>query len=481
MNRRKASKPTADGCIFFINNYLMTFDPRPEAAQADLDFVLYPFQEEYVRDLYDTIDKGGDIFDEKSRDMGASWMALAVRFHKWLFKPGYQSLLGSRKEDYVDNGTPDSLFGKLDYMIRNIKDPQLLPAGFDVKNNRTYMKLVNPDNGNIIKGESSNRNFSRGGRYTDILMDEIGFWPDAQSSWSAAGDATQCRHAVTTPPNEPSFAKGLRFSGKVRIRTWHWRLHPNKNDEWYEYQKSRRSEEEMLHEIDISWEYTASGRPYPEVEKVPVGRYKYDPTMPLYASLDLGLDAIAVGWYQPVQNSDWITMVDAYEVNDKEIEWFLPFFGKDIDPRFIYNDEDLAMIELVKYWRPPIIYGDPSGNQRHVESRISPYKIMKDNGLPVQVNTLENDWQPRRDAAKMNLRKLRVNDTPRTKWWMECMKNARYPKRDPESNSTSPITKPVHDWTSHHRTQFEFFSVNYKPKRPEPTERKRPERLRMHL
>jgi hypothetical protein len=466
--------------VFFINTFLKTFDPRPEVPTHDLEFTLYPFQEEYIRDLVDTIRKGEDVFDEKSRDMGASWLSLAARFWMWLYEPGYQSLLGSRKEAYVDDGTPASLFGKLDYFIRHIRDPLVLPVGFDIKKHRTYMKLKNPANGNMITGESSNSNFSRGGRYTDILMDEIGFWPDAKNSWTAAGDATRCRHGVTTPPNEPSYAKSLRESGKIRVRTWHWRLHPNKDEEWYAYQKQRRSEEEMLHEIDISWEYSSSGRPYPEVDSITVNRHPYDAALPLYASIDLGLDAIAVGWYQPVKNSDWITLVDTYEANDKEIEWFLPFFSKDLDPRFTYTDADLEMIEQVKYWKPPILYGDPSGNQRHVESRISPYTIMRNNGLPVQVNTEENDWIARRDASKSFLRRLRINDTPRNKWWMECMKNARYPKRPDESQSTTPIAKPVHDWTSHHRTQFEFFSVNYKPKKVQ-TKRKQIERLRFHV
>jgi hypothetical protein len=255
--------------VFFISRYLRTYDPRPEAYPHHLDFTLYPYQEEYVLDTVRAIKEGTDIFDEKSRDMGASWLSLAVRFWFWCFADSYQSLLGSRKQEYVDDGTLKSLFPKLDYFILHIKDPQLLPKGFDPKKHRTYMKLINPETGNTISGESSNRDFSRGGRFDDVLFDEIAFWPDARNAWTAAGDATRCRHAVTTPPNEPSYAKALRNSGKVRVRTWHWRLHPHKDAQWYEREKARRSEEEVLHEIDISWEYTGAGRPYPEVDAVP--------------------------------------------------------------------------------------------------------------------------------------------------------------------------------------------------------------------
>lgn len=457
-DRRRAS----NDCVFFIQNYLKTFDPRPEAYPHHLDFNLYPFQIDYVNGTVEAIRQGYDIFDEKSRDMGVSWLALAVRLWMWIFDEGYQGLVGSRKEDYVDNGTLDSLFGKFDYMIENIKDPLLLPEGFELKKHRTYMKLVNPSNGNVIKGESSNKNFSRGGRYKDVFFDEFGFWPDARNSWTAAGDATRCRHAVTTPPDEPSFARALRFSEKIKIRTWHWHLHPHKDEKWYAYEQTRRTQEEVLHELDISWEYANTGRPYPEISNVPMAQYEYNPDVPLYVSIDLGLDAVALGWYQPVKNSDWVTLVEAFEASDHIIEWFLPFFGKPIDSRFVYNDEELAFIEMVKYWQAGIFFGDPSGNQRHVESGVSPYTILQNNGIYVQVNDQENDWVSRRDAAKRLFGHLRVNDTPRTKWWMECIKNARYPKREENSQATTPIAKPVHDWTSHHRTQTEFFAVNYK-------------------
>jgi hypothetical protein len=188
--------------------------------------------------------------------------------------------------------------------------------------------------------------------------------------------------------------------------------------------------------------------------------------LPLYRVLDIGLDAVAIGYYQPVRNSDWITLVDAYENHDKVIDWYMPFFGKDIDSRFIYTEDDLKFIEKIKYWQPGTLYGDPSGNQRHVESRVSPYQIMQRSyGLHVQVNERENDWPSRKDAAKRLLTHLRINDTLGNRWFVDCVSSARYPKRDEEtSQSVTPISKPVHDWTSHHRTQMEFFSVNYRPK-----------------
>lgn len=477
-DRREARRD----CVFFIEHYLKTFDPRPEAYPHNLDFKLYDFQKEYVYGLVKAIREGYDVFDEKSRDMGASWLALAVRFWMWCFEEGYQSLLGSRKEDYVDNRTLDSLFGKLDYFINNIRDPLILPEGFESNKHRHHMKLVNPVNGNVIKGESANENFSRAGRYKDVLFDEIGFWPDAYSSWAAAGDATRCRQAVTTPPDTPSYAKILRFSGQIMVRTWHWRLHPNKDDTWYEYEKSRRTDEEVLHEIDISWEYSSTGTPYPEITSITKGAYPYNPDMPLYVAIDLGLDAVALGWYQPIPNTDWIVLIEAYQASNHIIDWYLPFFGRgdcvagetcaycSEKHTFEYNASDSEFIRSIEKWKQPIFYGDPSGMSKHIESAVSPYTILGRHNIKVEVNNLENEWIPRRDSVKKLIPHLAMNVTPRTEWWLECVRSAHYPKRSEESQAVNPITKPVHDWTSHHRTQTEFFAVNYKPVRKrEPT------------
>ena len=464
-----------DDCVYFIENYLFTYDPRPEAFPHHLPFKMYDFQKDYVNGLVKAIREGYDIFDDKSRDMGVSWLSLAVRFWMWIFEDGYQCLLGSRKEEYVDDGTLASLYGKLDYFILMIPDLNILPEGFDKKKHRTYMKLTNPENGNVIKGESSNKNFSRGGRFKDVFFDEIGFWPDAKNSWTAAGDATRCRHGVTTPPNEPSYAKTLRFSGKVKVRSWHWSLHPYKTQEWYEDEKKRRTEEEVLHELDISWEYSSSGRPYPEIKDVPMKRRDYDPKQPLFLSIDLGLDAVALGYYQPIPNSYWVNMVDAFQETDHIIEWYFPFLGLGEyvntgqecaacgkKHEFIYTDSQLEMIDHIKKWSIDVHFGDPSGKQRHIESGVSPYSVLEMHGVDVQVNDMENEWIPRRDATRRLMTHLTVNDNERTRYWQLCMKDAHYPKRDENSQSVSPITKPVHDWTSHHRTQTEYFAVNYK-------------------
>jgi hypothetical protein len=477
LKRRRAARDP----VYFIEQYVKTFDPRPEAYPHVLDFKLYDFQKDLALQFVKDIEDSTNDFVEKSRDMGVSWLIVAVLVWFWLYKPGFQALIGTYIEDLVDNGELDSLFGKIEFIIQNIKDPAILPSGFDMDKHRTYMSLNNPVNGNAILGKAPTKKFGRSGRYTVVLFDELGFWQWGRQAWTAASDSARCRIAITTPPDEPSFAKKLREGGKIKVTTIHWMLHPLKNQVWYEEEKNHRTQEEMLHELDISWEYSNTGRPYPEASDIRVGSYPYNEEAPLYVSIDLGLDAVALGFYQPIPNTNWIVLVDAYEMSNRIIDWFIPFFGGEFDSAFTYTDTDLAFIKLVRpwftppkdpldRWTKPIFYGDPSGNSKHVESGISPYTILyKKQGIRVQVNEIENDWVSRRDATKKLITHLAVNDTERTRWWLECLKNAHYPKREETSQATTGITKPVHDWTSHHRTQTEFFAVNYK-RTSEPTQ-----------
>ncbi len=454
--RRRAKRDP----VFFINHYVKTFDPRTRQV---VGLKLYPFQVDYVRELVRHINDGSDLFVEKSRDMGISWVSLAVILRFWLFEDGFMAHLGSRVENYVDDKTSKSLFWKLEFMLRNIADPLLLPEGFDMRRHRTYMRLQNPERNNEITGESSNPNFSRAGRFSVVMMDEGGFWPDFKSAWTAAGDSTNCRLLVTTPPDKPSYAKAIRFGEKIDVLTYLWSLHPHKSQEWYEHEKTRRTEEEMLHEIDISWEYSATGRVYPEIDTAPIGRFPYDASLPVYVSVDVGRDAVSINWYQPVRNSSFVNLLESYENHNKIIDWYVPLLGGDISSEYQYTDDDLALIDKVREWRKPIFYGDPSGRQTHIESSYSAYQRLQDEyGIVVQSNTLANGFIDRRDATKRILMYFRINDTPGTRYFKQCVSSARYPEKKEGSQATGEIMKPVHDWTSHHRTSLEFFSVNYR-------------------
>lgn len=185
--------------VYWINTFCWTFDPLPRSPQPHLPFVLYPYQEWLVRRWIKKIENGEDFAIEKSRDMGITWLILMIFQWGWRFREGWNFLLGHRKEEMVDKaGDISTHFPKLRYNLQAMPS-WMKPNGFRDDQHNCYMRLINPENGNSIVGESSNAYFGVGGRYKAVLFDELATWPFDEQAWSACGDSTACRIGLSTP------------------------------------------------------------------------------------------------------------------------------------------------------------------------------------------------------------------------------------------------------------------------------------------
>lgn len=246
--------------VFYFNQFCWTYDPRPGAKPNHFPFLTYPFQDEHILNLEASYLGGYDLLTDKSRDMGVTWLELGWIGWHWWKDAAFNALLGSRKEDLVDKiGEPDTLFEKLAYILRRLP-PWLLPKGFDLDKHRNFCHILNPETGNTIKGESANADFSRQGRYSVIFMDEFASWQHADAAWTATGDATTVRHAVSTPKGKGNKFADLRFSNQIKVISLHWPLHPKKDQVWYENEKARRTPREVAQELDIDYEASGTER-----------------------------------------------------------------------------------------------------------------------------------------------------------------------------------------------------------------------------
>jgi len=267
---------------FAFNAFFFTLDVRRRPQQHQ-PFATYGFQDEFLIGLCDAVERGDDFPGDKSRDMGATWLVLGAFVWYWLNpKGGYDFLCGSRIEDYVDKrGDPRTHFEKMRYLLRKLPK-WLLPKGFRWKKHDNFMRLVNPETGAAITGESNNPNFSTQGRYAAVLFDEFAKWEGTdEKAWTSAGDATPCRIAVSTPFGAGGmFYKLMHGLGKGRFHL-HWSRHPLKAEggycnwprekrldvyegeellerswrsKWYDFQCERRkSDQEIAQEVDIDY------------------------------------------------------------------------------------------------------------------------------------------------------------------------------------------------------------------------------------
>jgi hypothetical protein len=431
--------------VFFANYFLWTYDPRPGVPNPKTCFILYDFQEDTLRWLVEHIKSGNDCLLDKSRDMGATWLVLAAILHQFLFTDGFAALLGSRKEDAVDNWQLDSLFGKLDFMLRHLP-PWMLPHGFSFQKHRNYLKISSPKTGNSIVGEATNPNFSRSGRYSCIFLDEFAFIDDSSTIWMATGDASPCRLAVSTPNGKGNKFYELRYESNIDVKSLHWSLHPKKTDEWYQKQCFRRTPEEIAQELDISYERSTKGRVYgTELDemkkKLRIGDFPFDPSLPVETSWDFGIaDPTSIGFYQTNMFGE-VRMIDYYQNSDVSVDHYI---------KVLRDKTENLGYEYKGH------YGDIAGTQRSMSTGKSVIDDLRRGGIAITYRKAKKDDFI--NAGKKLMSNLWINEkTCRT--FIKAIENYHF-----EFDDTRRVysDKPVHDWSSHACDQFGYFAINYR-------------------
>lgn len=449
-----------EGCIFFIENFGFTFDPRPQSAPHHFPFILFEYQKGAIKWLIEHIDNGRDGLIEKSRDMGISWVVFVwVTIWYWLFKDGVNFLLGSYKEALVDNRTKDSLFGMIDYSVDSLPK-WIMPKGFIKDKHRTQMKLVNPANSNLIVGDTMNPDFGRGTRKTAILFDELGSWDYAKDAWESAGDSTTCRIANSTPKGYNFYAM-LRESG-IDVLTLHWKEHPLKDQQWYEFECLRRTPEEVAQELDISYNKSQEGRVYSDWNEVNVdqGYFPYDDTLPLYVGWDFGkTDDTAIIWVQ-LKNRQ-LRIVDVYRASGKNIDFFVPFVTGIVPSEgYSYTKTDLEIIDSHKHWKRGTHFGDPAGRFQNNVTNDTVLTVLRKHGINVNFKDSWKEFSKRKTSARQRIMEgIQLNLNDRTKYFNVCMMNAAYPKVKNQGVEEVRSKDPKHDYTSHYRSAFEYLCL----------------------
>jgi len=277
--------------LFYINTFAVTYDPRIKASPAQ-PFISYEFQDELFLEILQAIEeeKSCDLLIEKSRDMGVTYDCLYAFEYLWHFKPLQSFLLGSRTEDYVDRtDNPKSLFWKIDFMHEH-QPAWLLPTGRDLgakDRNRTHMHLKNADNGSVIDGEASGKDFGRGDRRTAVFLDEFAADENGSAANAACADTSPVRIFNSTPQGTGNEFYVIKASGRAKVLTYHWRRHPVKaaglykskrgrldiidtdhrfpkdypfklddkyRSPWYDHECSRRADWQVAQELDINYE-----------------------------------------------------------------------------------------------------------------------------------------------------------------------------------------------------------------------------------
>lgn len=246
-----------DNIADFITDWGCTFDPRnPERnLPSNIPFLLFDKQREWVDLVIWHWRNGKPLLTEKTRDMGMSWLSIAVACSMCLFNPELVIGFGSRKEEYVDkNGDLKALLPKARMFL------EMLPAEFLngwTKKNTTF-KLIKFDNGSQIVGESGD-GIGRGARSSIYFLDESAFLERPHLTEASLSQTTNCRIDISTPNGFDNPFAQKRFSGKIKVFTFHWRDDPRKNLDWYKKQCDELDPVTVAQEIDINYAASKEG------------------------------------------------------------------------------------------------------------------------------------------------------------------------------------------------------------------------------
>lgn len=266
----------------FIQDWLDTYDPRRLGSKW-IPFVFFSKQDDFITYLHELRNDQENGLVEKSRDMGATWLACGYSVWSFLFVDDDAIGWGSRKQDLVDTiGDPDSIFEKMRLMLNRM--PSIwLPDQFTPKKHATFMKLINPESGATITGEAGD-SIGRGGRKSMYMKDEAAHYERPEKIESALGDNTNCQVDISSVngignvfhrrrEQGINWQRGVKIAkGMVRVFIMDWKDHPNKTQEWYDTRKAKYEREGMGHvfaqEVDRNYSAAISNTviPYEWIE-----------------------------------------------------------------------------------------------------------------------------------------------------------------------------------------------------------------------
>jgi|GEM_PF-1245288 len=376
----------SSGFVYWCNNYVWIQNPRADnAKEKHIPFLLWDFQEKAAEDIIRAIVLGHDIPIEKSRDMGMSWLIIAIFVYMWHFY-GNDFLVGSQKAENVDSrGNIKTLLEKARYIINN--NPEWLIPHLKEKKHDKSMLLIHPESGATLTGESNNANFGRQDRRKAVLFDEFASWEMTdKSAWQSCGSTTDCRIPLSTANTRGTNCHFFTIMNNAKKKDnpylrLHWTLNPrfaeglyydaleNPTSPWYEKQIKRASSMAEVHqEIDIDYLASAGNKIFPtfNLENNVKEDLEYNPDLPLYVSADFGLDTTAFVWWQEDKAKGLFYIIDEYQNNGAG------------EGTSVYHFIDVLQS---KPYKTPIMYGDPhSGENRSLTSGQSNAMILRKYG-----------------------------------------------------------------------------------------------------
>lgn len=245
--------------VDFISDWGCTFEPRnvERGLPSIIPFLLFPKQIEWIEWVIAAWRNGEPGLTEKTRDMGMSWLSVALSCTLCLHHDGMNIGFGSRKEEYVDKAeAPKSLFFKARMFLQYL--PIEFRGGWELGRDAPHMRIRFPETGSYMTGEAGD-NIGRGDRTSIYFVDEAAFLERPQLVEASLSATTNCRQDISTPNGMANPFAQKRHGGRIPVFTFHWRDDPRKDNAWYAKQVERLDAVTLASEVDIDYSASVEG------------------------------------------------------------------------------------------------------------------------------------------------------------------------------------------------------------------------------
>lgn len=242
----------------FINDWGTTSDPRlvGKGLPSVVPFLLFDRQREMIDYIVRKWKNGEPGLIEKSRDVGASWVSMALACTLCLFNHGLVIGFGSRKEEYVDmKGSPKSLFWKGREFVKRL--PREFRGSW-IESDSPFLRIGFKDTESFITGEAGD-GIGRGDRTAIYLIDEAAYLERPELIDYSLSATTDCRIDMSSVNgmNNPFAEK--RHGGRVEVFSFRWEQDPRKDQAWYEKKKLELPPTVVAQELDLDYSASVEG------------------------------------------------------------------------------------------------------------------------------------------------------------------------------------------------------------------------------
>jgi len=207
--------------LFFINAFVWQINPKDLESEIG-PFISWEWQDEALLETMSRLfEDQDDILWEKSREMGATWLALIIAIWLCLFHDNKLVLCISHSEEAVDKaGKKGTLFAKIDFIMKYLPDW--------LKRRVRRRKLSFDFRGTSgIAGLASTGRSGVGDRAAFVLLDEFSKQQNAEDILGQTAD-TGPRLFIGTHYGIGTTYHTLTQRPDLRKIIMHWSQHPDK-------------------------------------------------------------------------------------------------------------------------------------------------------------------------------------------------------------------------------------------------------------